>query len=189
MNLAGQYAYAGRDWVCERVVRVISKDAKILHEVHNHHNFAWKENHFGVDCIVVRKGSTPLFNNQESFIGGTMCDKSYIIKGLNSEDSNNLLNSTVHGAGRAIGRRAATGKLNKTTGKYEGGRVTEEMMREVVQQSGIELRGAGMDESPHCYKKIDEVLRYHGTTLSTVEVLTPIGVAMAGKGEVDPYKD
>jgi tRNA-splicing ligase RtcB len=37
MNLAGRYAYAGRDWVCARVAQLLG--AKILGEVHNHHNF------------------------------------------------------------------------------------------------------------------------------------------------------
>ncbi len=41
MKLAGRYAYAGRDWVCDRVVRILG--AAVLEEVHNHHNFAWRE--------------------------------------------------------------------------------------------------------------------------------------------------
>jgi tRNA-splicing ligase RtcB (3'-phosphate/5'-hydroxy nucleic acid ligase) len=43
MHLAGRYAYAGRDWVCDRVVKILG--ARKLEEVHNHHNFAWKEQH------------------------------------------------------------------------------------------------------------------------------------------------
>ena len=38
MQLAGRYAYAGRDWVCSEVARILGAD--ILREVHNHHNFA-----------------------------------------------------------------------------------------------------------------------------------------------------
>src|SRR5260221_6852811 len=45
MALAGRYAYAGRDWVCKRVAKILG--AKIVEEVHNHHNFAWKETHDG----------------------------------------------------------------------------------------------------------------------------------------------
>src|SRR5262245_62962757 len=41
MKLAGEYAYAGRDWVCAEVARIIG--ATIVEEVHNHHNFAWQE--------------------------------------------------------------------------------------------------------------------------------------------------
>lgn len=45
MTLAGEYAYAGRDWVCDRVARLLS--APIVESVHNHHNFAWREEHDG----------------------------------------------------------------------------------------------------------------------------------------------
>src|SRR6202011_2778751 len=38
MQLAGRYAYAGRDWVCSEVARILG--AQILEEVHNHHNYA-----------------------------------------------------------------------------------------------------------------------------------------------------
>lgn len=57
MELAGRYAYAGRDWVCSRVAQILRSD--ILEEIHNHHNFAWRESHHGKDLWVVRKGATP----------------------------------------------------------------------------------------------------------------------------------
>src|SRR5829696_6287851 len=44
MELAGAYAYAGRDVVVAKVLDVLGSEA--LHEVHNHHNFAWREEHF-----------------------------------------------------------------------------------------------------------------------------------------------
>src|SRR5579884_1116863 len=52
MKLAGRYAYAGRDWVCDRVVKILG--ARVLDSVHNHHNFAWRETHGGRDLWVVR---------------------------------------------------------------------------------------------------------------------------------------
>jgi len=63
MSLAGRYAYAGRDWVCSEVARLLG--AEILEEVHNHHNFAWRESHDGKDLWVVRKGATPAFPGQK----------------------------------------------------------------------------------------------------------------------------
>jgi tRNA-splicing ligase RtcB len=45
MELAGRYAYAGRDWVVERVRRIIG--VPVTHYTHNHHNFAWLEEHGG----------------------------------------------------------------------------------------------------------------------------------------------
>ena len=53
----------------------------------------------------------------------------------------------------------------------------------------IELRGAGADEAPECYKKLDEVLNYMGDTIKILHKLEPIGVAMAGSETYDPYKD
>src|SRR5688572_2819449 len=54
MNLAGRYAYAGREWVARKVVEDIL-GAREVELVHNHHNFAWKETHGGEELVVVRK--------------------------------------------------------------------------------------------------------------------------------------
>lgn len=45
------------------------------------------------------------------------------------------------------------------------------------------------DESPDCYKKLDDVLAYHADSVEVETRLTPIIVCMAGAGEHDPYKD
>jgi len=58
-----------------------------------------------------------------------------------------------------------------------------------VRREGVELRGAGTDESPHCYKRLPEVLAHHAASVRILHTLTPIGVAMAGEDVVDPYKD
>src|ERR1039457_4647620 len=46
-----------------------------------------------------------------------------------------------------------------------------------------------LDESPMCYKRLPEVLAAHANTIKILHVLTPVGVAMAGKWEHDPFKD
>src|SRR5215204_2754089 len=79
MNLAGDYAYAGREWVARKVVSILGGSE--LEPVHNHHNFAWRETHDGEDFIVVRKGSTPAFPGQGSFVGGSMGDNSVLLEG------------------------------------------------------------------------------------------------------------
>lgn len=188
MQLAGRYAYAGRDWVCNEVARMLG--ARILEEVHNHHNYAWREKHGGEDLWVVRKGATPAFPGQKGFVGGSMGDISVILEGVESEEARYSLYSTVHGAGRVMSRNAARGKINRRTGKViTPGAVSREMMMEWVRRQGVELRGAGTDESPHCYKRLPEVLGFHGSTIRILHVLKPIGVAMAGEHEFDPYKD
>ena len=49
MNLAGQYAYAGREWVARKVVGILGGTE--LELVHNHHNFAWRETHGGESVL------------------------------------------------------------------------------------------------------------------------------------------
>lgn len=188
MNLAGRYAYAGRDWVCEKVARLLG--AKILEEVHNHHNFAWKETHGGNQLWVVRKGATPAFPGQKGFVGGSMGDISVILEGVESSEGAHSLYSTVHGAGRVMSRTAARGKINRRTGQVVSpGSVSKAMMMQWVKEKQVELRGAGTDESPHCYKRLPQVLKHHGNSVKVLHTLTPLGVAMAGENEFDPYKD
>jgi tRNA-splicing ligase RtcB len=63
------------------------------------------------------------------------------------------------------------------------------MMEGWLQRSGVVLRGGGLDESPDCYKRLPEVLAAHGETIRVLHTLKPVGVAMAGANEFDPYKD
>lgn len=188
MTLAGDYAYAGRDWVCERVAKILG--ATILEEVHNHHNFAWREEHGGEKYWVVRKGATPAFPGQKGFVGGTMGEISVILEGVENESAKYSLYSTVHGAGRVMGRMEAKGKFHRKTGELlRAGKVTPAMMDSWLRKSNVELRGAGLDESPDCYKRLPEVLAEHGDSIKILHTLTPVGVAMAGANEFDPYKD
>jgi tRNA-splicing ligase RtcB len=187
MRLGGLYAYAGRDWVCGRVARVLG--ASILEEVHNHHNFAWRERHKDADLWVVRKGATPAFPGQKGFVGGTMGEQSVILEGVENELGVQSLYSTIHGAGRIMGRMEAQGKVGKQGVVAREGKVTRAMMDDWVTSAHVELRGAGVDESPHCYKRLPEVLAAHEGMIRVIHTLTPIGVAMAGKDTFDPFKD
>lgn len=188
MELAGRYAYAGRDWVCSRVAQILRAD--IMEEVHNHHNFAWKESHFGKDLWVVRKGATPNFAGTRSFVGGSMGDYSFILEGVDSDESKAALHSTIHGAGRVMGRAQAKGKVNRKTGEViRKGLIAPEDMQSWVKKFDVELRGAGVDEAPQAYKRIEQVLFAHRETVKVIHRLKPIGVCMASENEIDPYKD
>jgi tRNA-splicing ligase RtcB len=188
MKLAGEYAYAGRDWVCDRVARMLG--APIVESVHNHHNFAWREEHDGEQYWVVRKGATPAFPGQKGFVGGTMAEPAVILEGIESEESKLAMYSTIHGAGRVMGRREAAGIVDRKTGEVKRpGKITREMMHARIAEASVELRGAGPDESPHCYKRLEQVLEAHSSTVRILHTLTPVGVAMAGANEFDPYKD
>lgn len=194
MELAGKYAYAGRDFVVQQVLGILGATA--TEEVHNHHNYAWRETHNGEEVIVVRKGATPAWPGQRGIIGGSMGDISVIVEGVDSAASQESLYSTIHGAGRVMSRTQAAGKRRwtKRNGRrvleqVKPGAVTREMMLEWLQREGVELRGAGTDESPHVYRRLPEVLKHHEGTLRILHTLKPIGVAMAGEDVTDPYKD
>jgi tRNA-splicing ligase RtcB len=195
MELAGQYAYAGREWVVRKVVDLIGGEELDL--VHNHHNYAWRETHDDEEFIVVRKGATPAFPGQRGFIGGSMGDDAVIVQGANPEPGSELesvqkesLYSTVHGAGRVMSRTAARGKIRWKTGEIiSPGLVSPEMMHGWVREKGVILRGGGLDESPHAYRRLPDVLAAQGDTIEVLHTLRPLVVVMAGADIKDPYKD
>lgn len=194
MELAGRYAYAGRDFVVNQVLGILGTQA--VDEVHNHHNFAWKETHDGEEVWVVRKGATPAFPGQRGFVGGSMGDISVVVEGVEHPDAARALYSTVHGAGRVMSRTRAAGKRRwvKRDGRrvqetVRPGEVSREMMMDWLRREGVELRGAGTDESPHAYRRLPDVLAMQGGTIRIVHTLKPLGVVMAGDDVFDPYKD
>jgi tRNA-splicing ligase RtcB (3'-phosphate/5'-hydroxy nucleic acid ligase) len=118
MNLAGEYAYAGRDVVCNKVLEIMG--AQPMMEVHNHHNFAWLEETAHGTAWVIRKGCTPLWPGQEGFVGGSMGENAVIIRGVTRGDLSDglprgevALWSAPHGAGRVMSRTEAKGKSRK----------------------------------------------------------------------------
>jgi tRNA-splicing ligase RtcB len=186
MALAGDYAYAGREWVIGKVLSILGTCE--VQRVHNHHNFAWQETHHGETLWVVRKGATPAFPGQRGFIGGTMGDDAVIVRGVDSPASKAALYSTVHGAGRVMSRSEARGK--RRGGKVlKAGRVDWKKWQWRLKEQGIEVRGGGADEAPECYKHLPDVLAEHEGTIAIEHTLRPVGVAMAGANEFDPYKD
>lgn len=171
MELAGRYAYAGREWVVEAMRRIIGGD--VTDSVHNHHNFAWCEAHGSRDLWVVRKGATPAFPGQRGFVGGSMGDVSVILRGIGGDD---LLHSTVHGAGRVMSRKQALRTLSRAG------------MEARLAERGVLLSGGDLDESPMVYRPLGDVLRAHAGTIEIEQVLSPVAVLMAGD-EDDPWKD
>jgi tRNA-splicing ligase RtcB (3'-phosphate/5'-hydroxy nucleic acid ligase) len=192
MNLGGRYAYAGREWVARKVVSILG--GRELDIVHNHHNFAWKEVHAGEEMVVVRKGATPAYPNQRGFVGGSMGDDAVILEGTMDapEQSEAALWSTVHGAGRVMSRTEARGKVKGWGPKARivaPGKVSWQMVNEWLGPKGVILRGGGLDEAPHAYRRLPDVLAAQGSTVRVLHTLKPVIVVMAGENEYDPYKD
>lgn len=175
MDLAGRFAYAGREWVAATVLDILG--ARAMDEVHNHHNFAWREEVAGAPAWVVRKGCTPAFPGQRGFVGGSMGDDAVILEGVAGAEATGLLSSTVHGAGRLFGRKEAKRRFAR-----------EEMVA-WLQSRGVALRGGDLDESPMAYRRLPDVLAQHTGSIRILHTLRPFAVVMAGSDVVDPFKD
>jgi tRNA-splicing ligase RtcB len=89
-----------------------------------------------------------------------------------------------------MSRTEAAGKRNRKTGEIiKPGRVSREMMSEWLSAHNVVLRGGGLDESPHAYRRLPDVLAAQGRTVEVLHTLRPLIVVMAGENEFDPYKD
>ena len=87
-----------------------------------------------------------------------------------------------------MSRTEAKGKVKKGRVVKEG-RVTPLMMETWLTARDVVLRGGGLDESPHAYRRLPDVLAAQGATVRVLHTLKPIIVVMAGADEFDPYKD
>jgi tRNA-splicing ligase RtcB len=106
-----------------------------------------------------------------------MGDDAVIIEGVDSAEARAALHSTVHGAGRLFGRNEAKRRFNRA------------QMDAWLQERGVTLIGADLDESPMAYRRLPEVIAQHAGTVKVLHTLRPVAVAMAGAGEFDPFKD
>ena len=119
-----------------------------------------------------------------------MGDDSVVLPGCpdgDIETQENALFSTVHGAGRIMGRAdAKKGKwLGTENGKSirdESTIVTREAMDEWVGELGVVLRGGDVDEAPQVYRRLPDVLKAQGNTIEILHTLKPLIVCMAPKG-------
>jgi len=166
MELMGRYASANHHLIHEAVTRHLGHG--ILVQLENHHNFAWKETHRGRRVIVHRKGATPAGEGTLGIIPGSMAAPGYVVRGLGNPRS---LNSTSHGAGRRMSRKAAKQ------------RYTWRETRAYLEERGVQLLSAGLDEVPWAYKDIDEVMRAQQDLARPVARFFPRIVKMAPAGE------
>jgi len=153
---------------------------KLLEVVHNHHNFAWHEKHGDEMLWVVRKEPRLHFPERKGFVGGSMGEQSVILEGVENENAKLQSSTPPFMCWPGYGRKRSSGVFDRKTGECKAsGKVTQGMMRSWIDRSGIELRGGGLDESPDCYKRLDEVLASVSDSVRILHRLTPVGVAMA----------
>jgi tRNA-splicing ligase RtcB len=128
-----------------------------------HHNYAAVEEHFGEKVVVHRKGAVRARGTV--IVPGSMGTASYIGEGLGNPGS---FESCSHGAGRAMGRKAAMRALSR-----------EHVLAE-LESSGVRLvtasKRAVAEEAPEAYKDIEDVMRWQRDLVEPTTRLIPIGV-------------
>jgi len=103
-----------------------------------------------------------------------MMDYSVIVEGVAGDEAALALYSTVHGAGRVMSRTEAGGKKKWSKGNWivkSKGKIDFDAVKEEMEARSIELRGAGADEAPACYKKLSEVLEYQCESVKVIHRL------------------
>jgi tRNA-splicing ligase RtcB len=166
MNLMGDFAAASHEVIHARLAR--SLKAGVLADVENHHNFAWIERHDGRDVVVHRKGATPAGAGVLGVIPGSMATPGFVVRGRGSAAS---LESASHGAGRVMSRTAARRRF------------TWKQVQPLLDQAGVKLLSAGIDENPLVYKDINAVMAAQTDLVDVIARFTPRIVRMAGAGE------
>jgi len=148
LNWAQRFALLNREEMMDRVVMMFEEfvdDAvNERQRINCHHNFTQKENHFGRNVWLTRKGAIQADEGRLGIIPGSMGTASYVVAGKGNKLS---MNSSPHGAGRVYSRSRA----RKT--------FTQEDLEKAM--GGIEWRRGGpfIDEIPAAYKPIDVVMR------------------------------
>jgi len=132
-----------------------------------HHNFAALENHFGKNVWVHRKGATIARTGRIGIIPGSMGTPSYIVEGLGNPES---FMSCSHGAGRAMGRAAASRNLSVED-------CDNAMAGVVFGRWGKDRKGRiDLGEAPGAYKDIESVIDAELDLIKPITKLWPLGV-------------
>lgn len=163
VDWAQDFAYRNRQAMMELVITALQRELPpfvITQEAINcHHNYVTKENHFGANVHVTRKGAVRARLDDLGIIPGSMGTRSYIVRGLGNRDS---FHSCSHGAGRKMSRGAAKSKY------------TEQDVERLTQ--GVECRKDKgiIDEIPAAYKNIDSVMEAQKDLVEIVHTLKQV---------------
>jgi tRNA-splicing ligase RtcB len=161
---AGQYATVNREIMMINTIVAMKSILKLDFSITEmaidcHHNYAQQEHHFGSNIWVTRKGAVSARKDQFGIIPGSMGTKSFIVRGLGNPES---FNSCSHGAGRVMSRTAARKLFT-----------LEDHNRDTA---GVECRRdiEVIDETPKCYKNIDDVMAAQSDLVETVHTLKQV---------------
>lgn len=166
MELMGRYAAANHALIHRHIARHLG--VEVLLDLENHHNFAWRERHFGREVVVHRKGATPAGRGVLGIIPGSMAAPGFVVRGRGHPEA---MDSAAHGAGRCMSRTQA----EKTLSWKEANRT--------LQERGVTLISAGLDEVPAVYKDIHAVMAAQADLVDVVARFDPRLVKMAPHGD------
>lgn len=174
VDWAQKYALVNRELMAMQVLGVLAaRYPGKVHRAYNsldlaagyemavncHHNYIAKENHFGENVWITRKGAVRARAGDLGIIPGSMGAKSYIVRGLGNSDS---FDSCSHGAGRRMSRTQAKKQFT-----------VDDHAKAMV---GIEARldADVVDETPGAYKSIDAVMRAQQDLVEVVHTLRQV---------------
>ncbi len=148
MLWAQDYARANRDQMVTVVLREVL--AAIGHgrevgRVNCHHNFTQRETHGGQQLWITRKGAIKADVGDLGVIPGSMGTRSYVVRGLGSEQS---WTSCSHDAGRRFSRTAARKRFS-----------ADDLAAAMGDRTWLADKASRLvDEIPGAYKDIDQVM-------------------------------
>lgn len=164
LQWAQDYALENRRQMLAAVVDVLKQQIPVPFQlteeaINCHHNYVARENHFGRNLWVTRKGAIRAREGDLGIIPGSMGQRSYIVRGKGMAES---YCSCSHGAGRKMSRTVA--RQNFTVADL------------AAQTAGIECRkdAAVLDEIPGAYKSIDAVMEHQKDLVEVVHQLRQV---------------
>lgn len=166
MHWCMRFAAENRRLIAEQVQRAIARhfpDVVPDAAIDVHHNYAAIESHFGREVVVHRKGAVRAYGTVA--VPGSMGSASYIGRGRSAPAS---FESCAHGAGRALGRKAARSTIARE-------HVLRELDSRGVRLFKVDQRDVA-EEAPEAYKDIDAVMSSQSDLVEPIVRLTPIGV-------------
>jgi RNA-splicing ligase RtcB len=161
MLWAQRYAWGNREQMMDAALaglRVAVPGLLETQRINCHHNYAVKETYRGEEVWITRKGAIRAGLSDMGVIPGSMGASSFIVRGKGSDAS---YQSSSHGAGRRLGRKAAFRQLTtESLRKAMAGRAWDDTMAEQL-----------VDEHPDAYKPIAQVMADQADLVAVVHEL------------------
>lgn len=168
MQFCIDFAFANRQLMIDNIISVFRNEfgekIKFAPLINIAHNYASRENHFGEQVIVHRKGATQAKRGQTGIIPGSQGTNSYIVRGKGNMDS---FESCSHGAGRVMGRKQAQRSLDLS-------KEIKDLDKKKILHSIRSKKD--LDEAPSAYKDIKEVMRNQSDLVEIIVELKPMAV-------------